>query len=280
MVRAAALRSSAFSLANTCSIGLNSGRIGRQVEQLCSRGFDLLADAGDLVRRQVVHHHDVTVAERRRQQLPDVGKEGGAGHRPVEDHGCGKPVDAQRGDQGRRLPMPMRDAGPAPLAPVCPAAQARHLRRSPSLVDEDEPGRIELGLRLEPGAPPGDYVRAVLLGGMRRLFFSVIFRRSKNRQSVLIATPTPRSRCSASRSSAKVMSDVAATLARRKPACASIRSDRRSPPCGCDAVRPISRQSRSQRNGARDADAEARRRPPPRRPVLDRPDHPDAQILG
>jgi hypothetical protein len=105
----------------------------------------------------------------------------------------------------------MRDAGPAPLAPLCPSAQARHLRRGRGLVDEDEPGRIELALRLEEGAPPGDYVRAVLLGGMRRLFLSVILRRSKNRQSVLIAMPTPRSRCSASRSSARVTSDVAAT---------------------------------------------------------------------
>jgi hypothetical protein len=66
--------------------------------------------------------------------------------------------------------MPMRDTGPAPLAPLCPAAPARHLPRSLGLVDEDEPPRIELGLRLEPGAPPGNYVRTVLLGRMRRFF--------------------------------------------------------------------------------------------------------------
>jgi hypothetical protein len=93
--------------------------------------------------------------------------------------------------------------------------QARHLGAGAGLVDEDESCRIELGLRLEPGQPTRLHVRALLLGGMRRLFFSVMRRRSKKRQSVLTATRTPRSRHSASRSSASVTSGVAATRASR-----------------------------------------------------------------
>src|SRR3954454_10209917 len=72
-----------------------------------------------------------------------------------------------------------------------PAAPARHVGRGPGLVDEDEARGIEVELALEPGLAPLQDVGAVLLGRLRRLFLSVIRRRSKKRQSVPIPTPTP-----------------------------------------------------------------------------------------
>jgi hypothetical protein len=47
--------------------------VGRQVEERGAGRGDRLADAGDLVGREVVEHHDVAGRERRRQELLDIG---------------------------------------------------------------------------------------------------------------------------------------------------------------------------------------------------------------
>ena len=58
LVRAAALRTSAVRLANSCSIGFRSGP-RRQVEDGGAGGNDRLADGVDLVCRQLIEHHDI-----------------------------------------------------------------------------------------------------------------------------------------------------------------------------------------------------------------------------
>jgi len=116
LVRAAALRKSALSLANSCSIGVEIRAVGRQIEDRGIGRGDRLADAGERVGRQVVEHHDVTGRERRRQELLDIGAKGRTG--PMR--GCGDPaphsgpVEHQRrddaglpepGDEGRGAPV-------------------------------------------------------------------------------------------------------------------------------------------------------------------------------
>lgn len=51
-----------------------------------------------------------------------------------------------------------------------PATQSRHLRAGAGLVDEDQTGRVEIGLAVEPGFAPLADVGAVLLGRVRGLF--------------------------------------------------------------------------------------------------------------
>ena len=93
----------------------------------------------------------------------------------------------------------------ASLAPRRATIKARHFGVRGGLVDEDDPGRIELELPFEPLLTRRVHRAAALLGGERRLFLRVILRRLKNRQSVPIATATPRS-FSRSRSSVSVTS--------------------------------------------------------------------------
>ncbi len=66
--------------------------------------------------------------------------------------------------------MPVRNARAQPLAPLRPAAQARHLGRSAGLVDEDERLRVEIRLVFEPGLTGGRDVRSILLGRVSRFF--------------------------------------------------------------------------------------------------------------
>lgn len=173
--------------------------------------------------------------------------EGRPVHRPVEDHRRHHAGEPQAGDEGGGLPVTMRDYSPAAFAPRRPSAQAGHLGRRPCLVDEDRALRIEVELPLEPGLAPLHDVGPILLGGMRRLFLNVMPRRSKKRQTVPRATPSPRSCRSFSASSASVMSGFADTWLRMNAASASIRPDRRSPPSFRGAHEPSRRSNCHQR---------------------------------
>jgi hypothetical protein len=90
-------------------------------------------------------------------------------------------VEPQAGDEGGGLPVAMRDGGAQPLTSGRAAPQAGHFGGGPGLVDEHQPGRIEVELGVEPGFATLQDVRPLLLGGMRSLFLSVIWWRSKKR---------------------------------------------------------------------------------------------------
>lgn len=58
-IRATALRMSAFSLANICSIGVQVGAVGRQAKDTGAYCSDGVLSANNLARGQIVRHHDV-----------------------------------------------------------------------------------------------------------------------------------------------------------------------------------------------------------------------------
>ena len=68
--------------------------------------------------------------------------------------------------------MAVRNGGAQPPAAPTASALARHIRRSPGLVDEHEAGRIEIEWPGEPGAALTHNVRALLLLGMRGLLWN------------------------------------------------------------------------------------------------------------
>ena len=91
-------------------------------------------------------------------------------YRPVEQHGRGPALEAERADAGGRLPMPVRHRRLAALAARCPAITPCHLGRGPGLIDEHQPFGFQIRLGLEPGLPPTQNVRALLLAGVRGFF--------------------------------------------------------------------------------------------------------------
>src|SRR3954453_14715643 len=115
-----------------------------------------------------------------------------------------------------------------------------------SLVDEHQSLGIEIQLALEPRLAPLADVTPVLLGGMRRLFLRVILCRRQKRQSALALTCAP---CSAKRAfnSGRVMSGTSASAAWIRSACASVRRESRSPPCGFGRASPPARRWACQR---------------------------------
>ena len=146
----------------------------------------------------------------------------------IQNHGRGDAVVAKPGGEGGCFPMAMGHGGAASLASGRTPVKAGHLGVRGGLVDEDDPGRIEVELSFKPSFARRVH-RAATVRRRAPSFLRVILRRLKNRQSVPMATTTPRS-FSRSRSSASVMSLLAATAERISSACASIRCEWRSPP--------------------------------------------------
>jgi hypothetical protein len=81
-----------------------------QSSSLVAGRGERLADAVNLVSREIVKHHDVTRRERRRQGLLDVGAESDPGHWPVEHQRRQDAGLPEAGDQGRRAPVAVRHA--------------------------------------------------------------------------------------------------------------------------------------------------------------------------
>ena len=118
----------------------------------------------------------------RNEELLDIGFERERVDGPVEDERRNEAVETQAGDEGRRLPMAMRYGGSQPFPLGRAAVAARHIGRGPGLVDEDQLLRIEIELAFEPGLATFQNVGPLLLGRVRGLFLSEIWRRSKKRQ--------------------------------------------------------------------------------------------------
>jgi hypothetical protein len=64
----------------------------------------------------------------------------------------------------------MRDFGEKPRAPWSAAMSARHVGLGPSLVDEDETGRIKFALMAPPAIAFSGDVGPILLAGVQRFF--------------------------------------------------------------------------------------------------------------
>ena len=146
------------------------GRIGRQLEQAGAGCLDGVADAGDLVRGEIVHDDDVARPQRRRQAAADVGAEDGAGHRPIDDEGGGEAAGAPCGDERRPLPMAVGHLADQPPAAAAAAPRARHVGGGGGFVDENQPLRIKPRLTGPPRAPRRGHVRPILLGGVHGFF--------------------------------------------------------------------------------------------------------------
>jgi hypothetical protein len=97
-------------------------------EELPSAWTECFAHRLALVATEVVHDDDVTRFEGGDQHLLDIGKEGFAIDRPVNDAGCVDPVAAQRSEEGQGSPMPMRNLRHQPCTAGAAAMGARHIR--------------------------------------------------------------------------------------------------------------------------------------------------------
>jgi len=97
------------------------GTVGREKSQKRTRLFNRHAHLGLLVGGEIVEHDDIARAQRGRQDLLDVGAEGGGVDRSIEHRRCGQLGGAEGGDHRVRLPVAARRV----IANARPAQAAR-----------------------------------------------------------------------------------------------------------------------------------------------------------
>lgn len=144
--------------------------IGRQIPEWRAGGFDSLLHPFDVMGRQVIHDDDVTLAQRGREDLVQIGEEGVAIHRSIEQSRCGQTIDAEGADKRAGVPVLMGrvivDTAPSPAAPV---ATDQVGRRATFIKKYEAFGINRRGGRLPRAARGGD-VGAVLFGRAHRFF--------------------------------------------------------------------------------------------------------------
>jgi len=146
------------------------GRIGRQIKQCRSRCLYCLPDAGDLVDRQIVHHDNVAALDGRNKALFHISKKQGSIHGTLKDERCGHPAQTQAADKCDDLPVPVRCVIDQPLADRPAATNSHHGAVRPSLIDKDQPCRVEHTLLAHPASARADHIGALLLGCVQSFF--------------------------------------------------------------------------------------------------------------
>lgn len=185
-----------------------------------------------------VHDDDVPRLQCRDQHLLDIGEEDDTVHGAVVDEGRRHTVEAQSSGESGRFPMAVRHAGPAAFTARSPTAQAGHLGREASLVDEDKAVWIEIGLSLEPVTSPLQDVGALLLQCVGGLFLNVQPRPRSQALNALRRMEAVRSARSRADISCSVMSRCSSISPMMKVACAS-RLEPRRRPCGRAVSSPV-----------------------------------------
>lgn len=148
------------------------GAVRRQIQKARADRFDHGAHLGSFVAGEVVHDDDIAWLERRDEDAGDVGLEGVAIDRSVEDEGSNHSVGRETSHERGRLRVSVSDADPQALSARRSSVTARHVGGGPCLVDEDEPRGIEVELAVEPCLPTPQDVGSVLLARMRSRFFA------------------------------------------------------------------------------------------------------------
>ena len=113
------------------------GTVGRQKPDLRADGFNRGADLRLFVDHEVIEDDDIAGSERRRQDLVDVGEKADIVDRAIEDRRGADPVDRQRGDHRRRLPMTTRGVIVQPDAPRTAPVAAQEIGGDAALVQKD-----------------------------------------------------------------------------------------------------------------------------------------------
>ena len=153
--------------------GIEIRGVSRQEEHMGAGLFDQGQSRLAFVRSQVVHDYDVSLTQRRTEDVVDIFPEDFRVGGPFDGHAGGGTIEPDRGDHGGGMPVAIRALGMEALASRGAAPQPGHVRFGPRLVEEDEFRRVEALLPPPPEAALAGDVGTVLFASPERLFLKV-----------------------------------------------------------------------------------------------------------
>src|SRR6266508_3225134 len=219
-------------------------RIGWQEFQACSLGLNQLPDGLPGMGRQIIHHHDVTPAQGRKQLRANISFKGDAIDGTFQDPRGADFLPSQCGNEGvmgTRIPgRSFHD----PLTWCSSTKQTRQSQMCPTFIEKFQvfhqvaQGVHKSGLEV---LPQGFYTRPIALSVVERLFFSGNFNSFNSRHIMLGLTTKPLASLTRSHNSVRVASGRFLTSARmRLSAACRVRSGPWAR--GKAAQLPVSRQ--------------------------------------
>jgi len=146
------------------------GTVGRQKPDVRADGFNRRADLRLFVHHEVIEDDDIARAERRHQDLFDVGEKADIVDWAIEDRRGADPVDRQRGDHCRGLPMTTGRVVVQPGAPRAASVAAQEIGGDAALVQKDVLAGVVQRQRVTPRAALRGDVRPSLFVGVDRFF--------------------------------------------------------------------------------------------------------------
>jgi hypothetical protein len=152
--------------------GVEIGAVGWQVADANTPTREKWADDLDFVGGEVVEDERAALAQLRTERLLKIGR---------EDIGIDWSFDQERGfdafvaqgrNEGGGLPVAVRDGAETTLTHRAATMVAGHLGVQTRFIDKNQMTNVPAGLLPSPKLAGGFDIRAVLLGGARRFFYS------------------------------------------------------------------------------------------------------------
>ena len=144
--------------------------VGWQEAELGADGFDRRTDRRLFVDSEIVEHDHIARAERGHQHLLDVREKRRIVDRPVEHGWRGEAIEAQRRDDGVRLPMTAGRVIAKARAAQTPAVPTQQIRRDPAFIQKQILRHVTERLPRLPLPPGRRDIRPTLLVGVYRFF--------------------------------------------------------------------------------------------------------------
>jgi hypothetical protein len=144
--------------------------VRRQEAELRADGFDRCAHRRLFMDGEIVEHDHIAGAERGDQDLLDVGEKRRIVDRPVEDGRGGEAIEAQRRDDGMRLPMTAGRVVEQACAAQTAAVPTQQIRRDPAFIQKQILRHMAERLPRLPLPPGRSDFRPTLLVGVYRFF--------------------------------------------------------------------------------------------------------------
>ena len=152
--------------------GIEIGAVRRQVADANPSSREQPTDVLDFMGGEVVEDERVARAQLRTEHLLQIGREDLGIDRSFDQKGGFDAFVAQGRNKGGTLPVAMGDSAEATLTDRTATMVAGHLGVQTRFIDKDQPANIPVGLLPAPKPSGGFDIRAVLLGGARRFFYS------------------------------------------------------------------------------------------------------------
>lgn len=144
--------------------------VGWQITQVDSSVGQNPPHALDLVCGQIVQNQCVARMQTRPEDLLKINRKDFTIDRSIDQKRCFNLFMAQRGNEGRTLPMTVRQSAQTTFASGTTAIQTGQLGVQPCLINKDQLTNIPTALLAAPLCPRLLNVGPVLLGGARRFF--------------------------------------------------------------------------------------------------------------